>query len=158
MNSAFDFIDGAAPNTTGTNFSGGAGLQREASTASFSFTAPMNADGSNNTLIVWFSAQKLNTNGMNLQFFDGVTQIGSTLFPTITTGDRKNLWIYEFEYGGADSARDMTFTFNMTSGSQSDSRLALHGAALTVVPEPSTYALLGLGLGTLWLLRRKRQA
>ena len=148
LNSAFDFTDGTAPNVSANDFSGGAGLDRQASPNPlpiFSFDAPMNANGPNNVLLVWFSGQKINANGVNIKFFDGATQIGSTLIPSITTGDFKNMWVYKFEYGGADSARDLTFTFSMTSGSQNDSMLMMHGAAFQVIPEPASLMLLGLG-------------
>ncbi len=160
LNSAFDFTDGTPPNETGNNFSGGAGLDRQGSPNPlpiFSFDAPMNADGSDNVLIVWFSGQKINTNGVNIKLFDGATQIGSTIIPTIATGDNKNMWIYEFEYGGADSARDLTFTFTMTSGGQDDAMIMMHGAALQVIPEPASLALLGLG-GLLLLPRRRHES
>jgi hypothetical protein len=48
--------------------------------------------------------------------------------------------------------------WELTSGSQTLNFSELTGDLTFAVPEPSTYALLGLGLSALWFLRRKKQA
>ncbi|NJK91861.1 MAG: PEP-CTERM sorting domain-containing protein [Blastochloris sp.] len=52
----------------------------------------------------------------------------------------------------------VTASTNGTAGSLGFDRFGINAAALsgTVIPEPSTYALVGLGLGALWFLRRRR--
>jgi len=50
----------------------------------------------------------------------------------------------------------LRWAFN-TTGTNSQG-IGLDNVSVTAIPEPSTYALLGLGLGALWFLRRKKHS
>lgn len=66
-------------------------------------------------------------------------------FTLVDWASLTNFDALDFSYTGLASGLIGTFAIN---GSQLE---------FTVVPEPSTYALLGLGLGALWILRRRAQ-
>ncbi|NJL70301.1 MAG: PEP-CTERM sorting domain-containing protein [Candidatus Competibacteraceae bacterium] len=149
----FDFIDGSSP-ATGSNVNAGVGARgyqpwNGNPLPVFNLTVPVIS--SDSLLYLW----TVNSNSsMRIEAFDGATEIGTEINYAFT-GDASVGRLIKLTYGGADEPGDLTFRVSMASGNQDHAYLGLAGAALSVVPEPSVTVLLGLGLFTLVLSRRR---
>jgi len=53
---------------------------------------------------------------------------------------------------------NLRYILTTGAGSGGNAHIGIDNVSFTAIPEPSTYALLGLGLGALWFLRRKKPA
>jgi len=156
----FDFTDGVSP-TSGTNVNGGVGMNRgntinfEAPTPGPLFSFDVSVGVPNNTLYVWLSGKKLAASGATLKVLDGASTIQSIGFGSSDT-DVEAGFVYEIVYGG-DTTTSGTVTIEIAAPNlrQNDGKLFVHAAALEVVPEPASLALLGLG-GLLMLSRRRK--
>lgn len=61
-------------------------------------------------------------------------------------------------YGVTDKQGIITYTLNGSGGVTSTSISVFAGAIITSVPEPETYAMVGMGLALVFIARRKRAA
>jgi hypothetical protein len=143
VNTTFDFTDGGTVPSSASDFNGaGARALRGGSLTffddpgpTFNLTAAVGVDAS--TLYLWISGHKtILPTAFNITAFDGATQVGSVYtFGYVNAGDAPAGYIQKIEYGGdTTTSGNLNFRIQMTGGSQDDSAITLHAAALSVVP------------------------
>lgn len=91
--------------------------------------------------------------------FNGTVFFGADSYDFSFTVASTDISSFTFVLGSFNSFATSTTTslaFVQTSGpSGSDQALVIDNVVVTAVPEPSTYLMLGLGLGSLFFLRRR---
>lgn len=140
--------------TTGSAFvTGGGNIYSPAFATAFTVTLP---GGGSGTLDVWLRVATLGSLLSTAATLNGVSATAQETFGANISGgfggnEKEWLWHWTLPSAGA-----YTFAFEASASSVSLDQAAVYLASAPV-PEPGTYALLGLGLLTVGSLARKRR-